>query len=516
MIHAALTSTPERLPTRYRPTDRAAGTARRGSAGAFLSIVVNRDSSTPLFLQVYHQVREGIESGRIPVATRLPSSRQFAIELGVSRITITIAYEQLISEGYAEGHRGSAVLACNPAPVPRQEQNGGAITPRIPSMVQSYGKSIVDLGFPDMRSFPYKIWSRCITRAARDDLFELLPDAPILGDPQLRSEIARHLLEWRGLKVTAEQVIVTAGSGDALELILHTLTKSGDVVALENPGYPSLRRHVERLGLKPRYMHIDRQGAELPETLHGESPALTVLTPSHQFPLGGAMTLSRRNDFLKHAVSTSGWIVEDDYDSEFVYAGQRLPALASLPGRERVIYVGTFSKAFGSGLRLGYMVVPSQLLERFAASITLVGLTASAMAQRPLAMMIRDGELHRHLRTMRRLYSQRYAAFVAALRSELEGLATFTDHRAGMQLALYLPHHCCDAAVADAADRKGIACKPLSSYYATPDAAPGLLLGFCNTSPEDSAKVARTLRELVELHSAQPAARMRSVEKEAA
>lgn len=456
-------------------------------------------ASTPLFEQVYETLRRRIIGGRIAAGSRLPASRSLAEELGVSRATIVAAYDQLIAEGFARARRGSGVyvsatgaVEIDPAPPPPPAVAAATGTPR-PAALSPFLP-----GRPDMRLFPHRQWARCVARVARTAPEALIVAADPFGDPRLRMAIARYLAEWRGLAALPEQILITAGASDGLEICLRTLTSPGDPVALEDPGYRPLRRFVRDIGLRPAWLAITPDGPQLPDMDQpGRRPVLAILTPSSQFPLGGAMPTGRRIDFLKWAKATGGWILEDDYDSEFRYAGRPIPAMASFDTAGRTIYVGSFSKIFSETLRLGFLVVPRDLVARFAGALGPVGTKASLVPQRPLALFMENGDFYRHIRRMRRLYGERRQALIAGLRRELGNLVAFDDHQSGMQIALRLPEGADDVAIAERAERAGVVCPPLSAYYAGERKQAGLLVGFCGFTAEDMEQPLTTLRNVI-------------------
>lgn len=448
--------------------------------------------SAPLFQQVYGRFRDRIIAGDMAPGDRLPASRALAEQLGVSRATVVAAYDQLNAEGFIQGRRGSGLYVCAIGEVeqpvraaaaqPKQRQTEPP--PSGPPKLRAF-----DPGRPDMRLFPYRQWARAIARAARNSPEALVTSPDRFGDPVLRQSLAKHLAEWRGIAAQPEQILITAGSGDALEICIRALGRPGDVVALEDPGYLPIRRFVESLGLKPEWMPVGPDGAALPN-----GPArIAMLTPSCQFPLGGAMPTAQRIAFLNWADARESWIIEDDYDSEYRYAGRPIPALASLDKAGRSLYIGSFSKVFSDALRLGYLVIPEPLIPRFTETLRLFGVKASIAGQRALGAFIDDGEFYRHIRRTRRIYGERRAVFLAALQAKLGAEAVFTDHQAGMQIAVHLPGETDDKALAAAAQAAGIGCMPLSDFSASGSSASGfggrqgLLLGYCAFTPEEIA-----------------------------
>ncbi len=456
-----------------------------------LGLKLQPRAGTPLFEQICQALRRRITAGLLQPGDRLPPSRRLADELGVSRTTILSAYDQLMAEGFAASRRGSGVYVSEIGEVERRAGEGAVIAAAPPARgsrralpARAPAPLLFHPGQPDMRLFPARAWGRCVAKLARSRPGALVGATHPFGDAELRAEICRYLAEWRGVVAAPEQILITAGSGDALEICLRALAGNRPV-ALENPGYPPLAAHAAAMGLRVNWLAIDDHGAVPPSAAADPQPGLAVLTPSSQFPLGGAMPQARRNLFLNWAAEHDGWIIEDDYDSEFRYAGQPIPALASLGASERVVYVGSFSKIFSSGFRLGFMVIPKALIPVIKASLALYGGKASIAAQRPLAMFMQSGEFYRHIRRVRRIYAERRALLIGLIGSAKPVPGTFTDHRAGMHITLHLPRSADDRSLSRLAAERGLACQALSSYFAAPPAARGLLLGFCGFTCEE-------------------------------
>lgn len=446
---------------------------------------LDRESSTPLFLQLSNEIRQRIVNGTIAQNLRLPASRQLASELDLSRSTVTSAYDQLVAEGYLEGRPGSGFYTC---PIGRIElnRNSNASQLKSPSTTGSTERKPVHPGFPDMRLFPYRRWAQQLSKVARLSPEALVKTEDSFGDIHLQQSIAQYLRDWRGIDTSDEQILITAGSIDALEICIRTLARTGDAVGLENPGYQPLRNIVDNLGMKPFWLKVGAQGAEIPtSSKSGACPAMTILTPSHQFPLGGAMPPGRRLEFLRWAEQSRSWIIEDDYDSEFRYAGSPIQALAGFDKTGRTIYIGTFSKIFSVGLRLGFLVCPRELIAEFNTTLQRFGVKAATTSQRALSGFIDSGEFYRHIRRVRRVYGERRKFLLEILRQRLGDVLSFEDHAAGMQLLAYLPEGYDDSAIVRAANRQGVIVSSLSSHYAGANKQGGLLLGFCGFTEQE-------------------------------
>ncbi len=463
----------------------------------WLAFSIDRASKTPVFEQICEAIRSKAISGELSEGIKLPPTRVFSTELGVSRSTVVTAYEQLTAEGYLKSIKGSGYSICAMGEVEFKER---------PSNPDDLAKDEAaptpqpfQAGLPDMRLFPHRQWAKTVSRVCRSNPEAMLVGGTSFGNFELRKAIADHVSEWRGIEASPGQIIVTAGAADALEISTRTLTALGDRIGLENPGYLPLRGFAKTQGLKSVYMRVDENGATLPSKVR--DLRLVVLTPSHQYPLGGAMTPSRRLEFIQWAENANGWIVEDDYDSEFRYAGRPIPAMAGFDRLRRTIYVGSFSKIFSNTLRLGYLIVPDVNVDRFRATMNGFGLRASYMPQQALAAFMNNGEFYRHLRRVRRIYGERRKFLLERLSQDFAQYGIFTDHQAGMQIVFNLHSRFNDKDVAALADNQGIAVQPLSRFSATRSGYNGLVLGYCGFNQDElSTALVRLRTILAEIH----------------
>ena len=447
-------------------------------------------------MQLTNAIRHRIVSGEIEQNSRLPPSRSLASELGVSRSTITSTYEQLVAEGYIEGRPGSGYFTCPVGDIDVKPKDIRIPQPDSPSLprIRQYKHP----SFPDMRLFPYRQWAQCMSRVARLNPESLVTVIDSFGNIDLRRSIAQFLRDWRGLDASPEQILITAGSIDALEICIRTLADAGDVVGLENPGYQPLRNIVLNLGLKPLWLNCGDHGAEIPiNRSNSESPTLSILTPSHHFPLGGAMPPLRRREFLQWAEQNNSWIIEDDYDSEFRYAGSPIQALAGFDTTNRTIYVGTFSKVFSVGLRLGFLVSPPELIPRFSSTLARYGVKAATTAQSALSIFMDNGEFYRHLRRTRRIYGDRRKVLLTALQDKLADIVKIEDHAAGMQLLASLADTFDDKAIVAAARNQGVVVNALSSHYAVGKPRNGLVLGFCGFDEDEIERNVSIIEKII-------------------
>ncbi|WP_226892613.1 PLP-dependent aminotransferase family protein [Phycobacter azelaicus] len=446
-----------------------------------LAFTLDRDQPTPLFEQICAALRQQIVAGELPEGYRLPATRSLAVELGVARSTVVTAYEQMQAEGYISGRQGAGYNVCAMGEV----EVAAACQPRAQPPFEDMSRSPLPFsgGEPDMRLFPHRRWGQCVARICRNAPEALLDGGSALGNADLRRSIASYVADWRGLSVGPHQVIITAGAGDALDLCLRTIAQKGHAIGLEDPGYIPLRRIVEGQGLLRTSVWVDESGACVPQ---GDAELrAVVLTPSHQFPLGGAMAPGRRVEFLDWAQKSKAWIIEDDYDSEFRYAGRPIPAMAGFEGSNRTVYVGSFSKTFSNRLRIGYLIAPEALLPALQDRLHRVGSRASVMPQQALAAFIDSGEFYRHLRRMRRIYAERRKHLLSRLAAEFAEFGHALDQGAGMQIVFHLRPGLNDAEICLRAKGAGLGLQPLSGFAVKADGLNGLVLGCCHMNEQE-------------------------------
>lgn len=455
---------------------------------------LDRAGAVPLHQQIHGRVREAIERGLLRAGQRMASARGLADELGVSRSTVDLAYAQLAGEGYlnARGQAGTFVAET----VPRaMQRNPGARSEREP-LPRVQPPLPFQLGIPALDAFPSKTWARLASRCAR----ALDPAALAYGDPAglaaLREAICAYLLLSRGIACEPRQILVTAGHRASLALIARAVLQPGAPLWLENPCHPHTRALFEQLGQALVPVDVDEEGLIVSQGLKKAPEAnLAAVTPSHQAPLGMAMSLARRLELLRWASGGGGggWIVEDDYDGEFRYAGPPLPALKSLDRHDRVFYAGSFSKVLFPALAMAYVVVPVRLVKRCT---QLAGEHANgcpALTQSIVATFMAEGHFSRHLRRMRSLYAQRRTLLVQALESVFGKAVQIRLQAGGMHVIASFPHAPADTELAARAQRKGFACQALSARYAgRGEPQQGLLMGFTNIASQEEA---RTLAE---------------------
>jgi GntR family transcriptional regulator / MocR family aminotransferase len=437
--------------------------------------------------QLYQQLRKSILNGSLPPGHRLPSSRDLARRLKVSRNTVSFVVDQLAMEGYldvAQGRRPTIAAASKAALVFGKATSLPApATPPISRWAEQVRKAdwpFMNEGEPrpflpvlaDAREFPHEVWARCLRRAARH---APAPGAAALNRPLLQAALLRHLVEHRGVKAETRQVIVTPSAQASIELIARVLLDAGDIAWLESPGYGGARAALEAAGAVIRGVGLD--GSGLAFEGRRDRPRLIFVTPSHQHPTGRLMPINRRRELLAFASAVGAVIIEDDYDSEFHYDGRPVAALQGLDDSGSVFYVGTFSKSMFADVRAGYAIVPRNLVEVFEKAQRHSGQIVPAPLQNALAEFIVDGHFAAHLRKMTRLYRGRRDRLVQALGAAGHALK-LVPPAGGMQLLAYLDPRRNDVDIADRLAKVGVTARPLSRHFTGAITDQGLLLGF--------------------------------------
>ncbi len=472
-----------------------------------LSERLDQHTGTPLYRQIYQRLREAITSGTLRPGERLPSARTLASQLAAARGTIDSAYELLASEGYivSRGAGGTFVspnLAgvfgnTRPAP-PRIAPSNAGSQGRAPAAV-SRAPQPFQLGLPALDAFPRKVWARLAAKRARDLPVSALISPDPFGYRPLREAIASYLAVSRGIRCSPEAIVITAGFQGAMGLITRTLLSPGDAVWVEDPGYVHARGALIAAGAKLIPVPVDERGMDIAAGMARAPLArLAMVTPSHQFPSGVALDLSRRLSLLAWADRGGGWIIEDDYDGEFRYDSKPLPALKSLDERDRVLYAGTFSKVLFPGLRLGYVVLPAAIIEDFARILYNFYRDGSTFVGSVVGDFMAQGHFARHIKRMRQLYAERRAALAAALNQVFADRFRVDLQAGGMHLLAYLARAEKDAALTRTASAQGLTLNALSACSIEHDCGQGLVLGFTNIPTQSALKQVRRLERALQ------------------
>lgn len=446
----------------------------------------------PLAVQLYRDLLAAIVSGRVPIG-RLPSSRAAARALGLSRNTVNTAYDLLRADGAVVISPGAAPRVVV-APVPRAQPANRAINLELSPRGKLWAESSRDRdhaaamspGQPDEGLFPRDEWARLLRRGARQSLGAAFGYPHYSGLPRLQAVLARRLAADRGMVLASDQILITPGTQASLALVALALASPSDCALVEDPGYGGAMAAFSGAGLTLAPLPVDREGANP----SGAPPArLIYLTPANQYPLGHRLSVSRRQALIAHAARHNAVLIEDDYDSEFLWHGREIAALQG-QAPERTVTLGTLSKSLMPGLRLGWIVAPTNLAGPLAAAQRALGLAANVHAQAALADLIDSGRYRAHLMRIAARYSERGRALAAAVRT-LPGVRA-DDPEGGVQLAIHLPAGA-EAACLPALHRAGFGTAALSSYALQAQLS-GLVSGFADATPERIARFADVLR----------------------
>ena len=488
------------------------------AGGALLGILdLDRSSRLPLFRQLDNQIRQAILSSRLPLGTRLPSSRALARDLGVSRLTVVNAFQQLIAEGFLEAKRGAGSFVASGLPgsvplIPADPGAGLQTVERQASRLSHRGKGLADCADrstpgsspfspnqPAYEEFPFAKWSRLWSRCWRRPAMDLLNYGDPLGYQPLRREIALYLADARGVRCEASQVIIVSGAQKAVGLAAMVLLDPGDSVWMEDPGYVTMHELMRAQGVRVVAVPVDQEGLDVKCGVNMAPAArMAVVTPSRQYPLGVLMSLPRRLELLEWAQTNQAWIIEDDYDSEFRFTGRPLTAMQSLDRAGRVIYVGTFSKVLFPSLRIGYLVVPADLVDATRMACQVIEKAAPTIPQAVLAEFMAEGHFATHIRRMRSIYRERHDLFMDASRRHLAGLLEVHATDSGMNVIGWLERGIGDLQAQVRARADGIVTNRMSYYYFDAPPRSGLHLGFCNTPPAEIDRQVQKLGEGLE------------------
>ena len=479
-------------------------------------IAVDRRVPKALYQQIYDAYRIAILEGRLRPGQRIPSTRMLASELGVSRFPVLNAYAQLLAEGYFESRVGAGTAVCGTLPdrFPASEPafvrlEGSRSRPRPVARRTSFlhrfesppwlrGLGAFGVGQVAFDQFPLRTWTNLVARRSRNMSAHSFHYGDYMGSEGLREAVASYLRTSRSVRCEAEQVLIVGGSQQALEISARVLLDPGSSVWVEDPGYRLARDAFALTGCNLVPVPVDKDGLIVNEGIKQCPDArAAIVTPSHQFPLGATMSARRRLELLNWAQNSGSWIIEDDYDSEYRYESAPIASLQGLDTNERVIYIGTFSKVLFPSLRLGYLVVPGHLVERFLIVRRAMDICPPSFYQDVVADFINHGHFGRHIRRMRILYRERRSVLVDHLSRELGSKVEVLGSEAGMHLTVTLQNGIDDASIAARAARQSLWIWPLSGAYLGQEAHPGFILGFGSTAAADIPAAVRKLRNLL-------------------
>jgi len=463
-------------------------------------VLLQLDGNGPLHRQVYASLRDAILAGDLRTGARLPSTRELAAEMGLSRTTVQLAFEQLLAEGYVEGRVGSGTYVAPGLEEARDSRPPADATDA--SRLSSSGRRILEVarpllsnrasgrprprwdfrhGLPSLADFPRRSWRRHLLRRARDFSLDACDYGAAQGSAELRDAIAGYLTRSRGVKCTAEEIVIVTGSQQGLDLTARLLVDEGDAVLMEEPGYEGARSAFTFAGARLLPVPVDEEGMRLDaEQMNARGVRLAYATPSHQYPLGWVMSLPRRLALLQWAERAGTYVVEDDYDGEYRLGGRPLAPLRALDRGGRVLYLGTFSKVMFPALRLGYLVVPPALVQPFARAKSLADGGTPMLEQQALADFIRSGSFERHLRRARARIRERRAVLIESVAKHLGDRVEVVGADAGAHVLLRLRGWSTARGheLARRAAGEGVGVYPATPYYLKPPRQAELVLGY--------------------------------------
>lgn len=491
-------------------------------AQSLAALQLDAQSATPLFRQLYDAIKQSILAGKLASGTQLPPTRELALLCGVSRQTVLNAYSQLMAEGYLSGTvgRGTFVSASLPIPSAQQAASAGRQEAQPMRPLSARGQRFTGrqarlpfhqgeprafrIGMPGLDVFPFDVWGRLEARRWRKPPHDLGYGDPA-GYRPLREALAGYLRAARGVQCTADQIIITSGSQQAVYLIAALLLAPGERAWVEEPGYRGINASLHAAEAQVCPVGVDGEGMIVSHGMQAYPDArLVYVTPTHQLPLGVTMSLQRRLELLAWASASKAWVIEDDYDSEYRYTGPPLASLQSLDKSGCVIYVGTLSKVLFPGLRLGYIVAPPALAEAFAQGKAIIDRHAPLVPQAVLTDFILEGHFSRHIKRTREVYAERRSTLLEAIGSQLADRLSIGMTDTGLHLPVMFRQACDDEAVARKALDHGLEIRALSHFYNAGEAdipqprTCGMLLGFAAIPPEEIRRGVVALRVLLD------------------
>ena len=477
-------------------------------------IQIDRKSAKPLHQQIYRAYRTMILSGVLKPGQQIPSTRALITELKISRIPLLTAYAQLLAEGYFQARQGSGTFVCSSLPdqqlLPEQKvrppvtPDAGArpvarraqLLPRY-EVMPWFGVGAFSVSQVAYDQFPFQIWSTLVLRHCRQPQASSFHYGSAMGWEPLREAICEYLATARGVHCNPSQVMIVSGSQQLLEISARVLLEPGTAAWMEEPGYSLTRRVLESVGCRLIPVPVDTEGMNVAVGIkRHKSARAAFVAPSHQYPLGVTMSASRRLQLLDWARKSGSWIIEDDYDSEYRYDSMPISSLQGLDQTARVIYIGTFSKVLFPSLRIGYVVIPQDLVEYFVSVRRTMDLTPPYLYQAVLTDFMREGHFARHLRRMRLLYEQRRTALVESLHRQC-GRLRVEGAEAGLHLLVTLPEDMPDVAIAVRAAEEKLWLTPLSPYYLEEAIHHGFILGFGGTPIDDIPEAVQKLKAIL-------------------
>jgi GntR family transcriptional regulator/MocR family aminotransferase len=486
--------------------------------GTLPILAIDRNDPSPLHKQIYDRYRAAILLGDFRPGEQILSSREFAAELRVSRFPVLSAYAQLLAEGYLESRVGAGTFVSASLPEqqmsvpplsgrkpqvpsgPRPVSRRSSLFPSLPSLPFVRGWGSFGVHQPALDQFPFQIWSGLVARHSRNPHVNAIHRIDPRGAERFRIAVCDYLRTSRGVHCSPDQILIVSGSQQALDITARVLLDPGNSVWIEEPGYSLQRTVLTAASCRLNPVPVDSEGMNVAIGIKRAPKARAAfVTPSHQYPLGSTMSASRRLQLLNWAHSAGAWVVEDDYDSEFRYETLPIASMHGLDRNARVIYIGTFSKVLFPSLRLGYIVIPPDLVDRFVAVRHAMDIFPPYLHQEVMADFILDGHFTRHIRKMRQVYKERRSILIDSLAQEFPASSGFAVHgvEAGMHLAFTLPPGQDDREISARAEQSRLWLWPLSPSYITSPPRHGFILGFGSSLPAQIPRAVRLLRSFI-------------------
>lgn len=486
------------------------------SARTFPVIPIDPNASVPLYRQIYNGYRSAILRGDLRPSQQIPSTRHFASELRVSRFPVLHAYSQLLAEGYFESRVGSGTFVASSLPEqfasvesniapraklpsgPRNVSRSSLLYPSFDRARLPRGWGAFGLHQPAFDHFPFRLWSKLIARHSRNPAASALHHIDPLGSERFRTEICSYLRTARGVHCTVGQIMIVSGSQQAFDITTRVLLDPGSAVFVEDPCYDMARTVLTAASCRLIPVPVDQEGMDISAALQLNLKARAAFViPSHQYPLGSTMTLARRLELLSWAQRTGAWVIEDDRDSEYRYDSNPISSLHGLDVNAQVIYIGTFSKVMFPSLRIGYIVVPEDLVDRFTAVRVAMDIFPPYLPQEVLADFLHEGHFGQHIRKMRSLYGRRREVLIQSLHADFGDMLEEHGAEAGMHVAVTLPEGYRDTEICAAAAEARLYVSPLSPSYIERAPRQGFILGFGSTPVEQIPDAVHALKPLL-------------------
>ncbi|WP_400247782.1 PLP-dependent aminotransferase family protein [Niallia sp. JL1B1071] len=441
-----------------------------------IAIHLHKDTNEPVYIQLYHYFKTEILTGKIEAGAKLPSIRYLASVLHISKNTVIDAYQQLWMEGYVESKEksGYSVVA-----LPSYEYTAPQKKTVVTKSPEARSNACLDFHYGDIdgANFPINVWKKTIKAVMEDNQFNWMMYGNKQGELALREELVGYLYRSRGIQTTAENLVITAGSEHLIHLVLSLMGVKSLCIGMEEPGYDGVRNVFTERGIPIQSIPVLEEDGHDLSALLNSACNLTYVTPSHQFPIGKIMPIGKRIELLKWAERSDGYILEDDYDSEFRFQGAPIPSMKAIDQQDRVIYLGTFSKAFLPSLRISYMILPDVLLEKWKEQRRPDSQSSSPLLQQALARFIQNGDFERHIKRMRKVYERKYTLLVQCIKDYMGEAVQVIGEKAGLHLLIRVPAEQEDRLLEEA-ERIGIKIYTTKSYYTDKKDRFPLLLGF--------------------------------------